>query len=127
MPRSWSAEGSNLRQDLQSSISFASATVVSVQASTTATIANNTGYWRFQGNILNYSNFGCAISINDGSTDKIIFNISGSGSTPVITNKDFIVYLTAGDSLIVSNGSAVVCTGNIRQIATIDGELVDPN
>ena len=44
------AEGSGLRQDLQTSISFNSITVFSV-ANTTTTIINTTGYYRVFGNV----------------------------------------------------------------------------
>ena len=121
------AEGSQVRPDLQTAISHGSATVVSVLASTTTTIANTPGYWRFQGNVLVYGASGCQFKLNDGTTDKIIFNDGGSPAvTNMQVNKDFIVYLTAGDSLIIQSGTSVALYGNIRQIATLDGTLVNP-
>ena len=128
-----SAEGSNLRQDLQSSLGF-SVTSFSV-ASATTTIITNTGYWRVFGTMgTNTSTVAVDInlSISDGSTDKIILDgrmatvFSAAGAAPVIPF-DFIVYLKAGESLkAISGASTLAIRGCTRQLADIDGELVNP-
>jgi hypothetical protein len=128
-----SAEGSSLRQDLQSSLSHDSVTAFNVVNATT-TIINNTGYWRVFGamSTLNIGNSEILnISISDGSTDKIILDgevslAVGTGASPILIF-DFIVYLKAGDSLkAISTATDIAVVGCTRQLADIDGVLVNP-
>ena len=130
-----SAEGSNLRQDLQSSLSHGSVTSFNVVNATT-TIINNTGYYRVFGAmscINNAASLNVNISISDGTTDKIILNgvidyaYSLIGSASIIPF-DFIVFLSAGDSLKATAGNTnLTVAGCTRQLADIDGVLVNPN
>ena len=129
-----SASGSNLRQDLQSSLSHNSVTSFSVSNATT-TIINNTGYWRVFGTLsgIDISNLDkCYMVLNDGTTDKIILDgnivsiATNVGAKGIITF-DFIVFLEAGDSLkVIANAANVKAAGCTRQLADIDGELVNP-
>jgi len=127
-----SAEGSGLRQDLQSCFTHGNVTHVSV-INTTNTPINTTGYWRIFGvstirtdGSTNFSN----IQINDGSTDKIIYqhqSRASSGTDTTSQSFDFLVKLEAGDSLKVTSSSAAVYINvTSRQIATLDGTLVNP-
>tara|TARA_R110000822_G_scaffold74029_1_gene178046 strand:+ start:59 stop:586 length:528 start_codon:yes stop_codon:yes gene_type:complete len=129
-----SAEGSNLRQDLQASISHGSATVFSVTNAKT-TVINNTGYWRIIGgaSINNDASTGgqCNIILSDGTTEKIVWGIKNLvaivNNLPTV-NVDYTVFLSAGDSIIIQSGNTESnFVGSIRQIATIDGVLVDPS
>ena len=128
-----SAEGSNLRQDLQKSLSLSSITAFSVSA-TTSTLINNTGYFRVFGNYTGESSSSASRNANftltDGVTSKIItdfkFNTTATINTH-ITMYDFIVFLSAGDSLTATtNSTALALQGSTRQIADIDGNLINP-
>lgn len=128
-----SAEGSNFRQDLQKALSFKSITAFTVE-NTTTTIVNNTGYYRVYGEISTLVTSGTKqiqFLINDGATDKSFksFVFWGSSVSQVIVNTfDVIIYLNAGDSFkIQSTATECAAVGCTRQIATIDGELVNPN
>ena len=128
-----SAEGSNLRQDLQTSLSFDSVTAFSVNNATT-TIINNTGYYRIFGqNSLTAASSLSKISfiLNNGVSDKVLTAVQ-TNNVPIgdfATNTfDFVVFLSAGDSFkITSANTDSTCNGNTRQIADIDGVLVNPN
>ena len=78
-----SAEGSDVRQDLQTSIAFGNATVVSV-INTTTTIANTAGFYRLVGSINLYDGSLAAqkvsIIMNDGTTDKIVYEMNNLGA-----------------------------------------------
>jgi hypothetical protein len=126
-----SAEGSNLRQDLQTSLNFTQATAFSNNSD--ATILSNTGYWRVIGTGQLFTNPAAAqfirFQINDGASDKTIWasesyiGISGTFG-PARPEFDFICKLEAGHSLKVDisdtfNG----LSGSFRQIASIDGTL----
>lgn len=125
-----SAQGSNVREDLQKSLSFDNVTAFNV-SNTTSTIIVNTGYYRIFGVAnLNVATSTGAISfiLNDGLSDKIIWSsssLTSANGAETNTSFDFVVYLKAGDSckLEITNAQSS-CTGCTRQIATIDGELV---
>ena len=127
-----SAEGSNLRQDLQSSLGFTTCTEFNV-TNTTVTTAITTGYWRIVGNytgLLDSSRFG-AIIINDGTTDKLVWSVQGiSDATPDIQTAvpfDIIVFVEAGHSVkIKGSATNTVMKGVFRQIASLDGTLTNP-
>ena len=127
-----SAEGSNLRQDLQTSLSFAGANSYNVTGN--ADLIVNTGYWRVIGTGFLFGRAGVndsiGITINDGASDKFIWRAS-TGNSGTASNYpasvyqyDFIAKLTAGDTLkakIDLGGSTLA--GSIHQIASIDGTL----
>ena len=129
-----SAEGSNFRQDLQTSLSLDSQNVFSVTGATT-TVITNTGYWRVIGVSTiatgTSSTRSAFVQITDGITAKNVWEHKVIASpAPAIfttTQVDIVVFLKAGDSLAIGNDtSSAFFTGSIRQIATVDGELVNP-
>jgi len=125
-----SAEGSNVRSDLQTALSHGSVTAFSV-SNTTTSIVTNTGYFRVFGSFASSSSTSASsFSVSDGSTDKIIieFNVFGAGnSTSYVDTYDFIVFLSAGDSLkAITNTTTSSLDGCTRQIADISGNLVNP-
>jgi hypothetical protein len=120
-----SAEGSDVRADLQTAFSFDTITAFSV-SNTTSTIVSNTGYWRVYGGIsIDSSVASGAFKINNGFTTKTIITVIGRGA-PDIEIVDFIVFLPAGHSLEATTGSGVEAIGSVRQIADIDGNLISP-
>jgi len=126
------AEGSSLRQDLQTSLSLSSVTAHSVKNQTT-TLINTTGYWRVFGvNSLFLESGGTEghFQLTDGTTTKIIAkydSITGGAENIQVTPYDFIVFLKAGDSLqAVSDDIYVEFNGCSRQIADLNGNLVSP-
>ncbi len=128
-----SAEGSNLRQDLQSALSFTSATTFNVRNATTS-IVNTTGYWRLVGGFsvdAGASTEESSITIQDssGSVKKLWGSRVDSGSSPKIIGYtvDLVFYLKAGDSLNVIMGDDSAMLGSVRQIADINGNLVNPS
>ena len=121
------AEGSNLRQDLQTSLSLTSISDFFV-ADATTDIINTTGYYRVFGSAGTSSNAFMCFQLTDGATTKIFAQYSySSGSGVQITPFDFIVFLGPGDILQARSDSVVqTFRGATRQIATISGELVNP-
>jgi hypothetical protein len=121
-----SAEGSNLRADLQTSFSHNSTTSTTI-TNTTTTLINNTGYFRVFGNAQLTSAQSASFKLNDGSTTKNLVSYVGIASDLNNTPFDFIVFLSAGDSFqAVSSGFGVTMYVSTRQIADINGQLVDP-
>jgi len=127
-----SAQGSNLRQDLQSSFSHGTITPFDVN-NTTTTVINNTGYWKIMCGVTLLTGSGGSqrvnFILNDGATDKIVHAISTNGSTQkAITSNivEFMVFLDAGDTFKILTTSDVVARGSVRQIADIFGNLRNP-
>tara|TARA_Y100000114_G_C11724200_1_gene310065 strand:- start:304 stop:828 length:525 start_codon:yes stop_codon:yes gene_type:complete len=127
------AEGSDVRPDLQTALSFGSTTVTSV-SNQTSSIITNTGYWRIFGqNIINFpraSNAEILHIINDGSSDKnikVFFDYADSSETQSSQEFfDYNIFLKAGESFKVTAPGDAICKVTTRQIATIDGTLIDP-
>ena len=120
------AEGSNVRADLQSALSFKSASVYSVN-NATSTIISTTGYHRvFGGYSGSGSNLG-VFSLTDGVSTKSFLLFRAAAGDRVSNQYDFVVFISAGTSLVVqSNTTSGTIDGMTRQIADINGNLVDP-
>ena len=127
------ASGVGARQDLQTSLSLTSVTNHNV-INTTSTLINTTGYFRVFGNSQLYTGGALTVSnnfsITDGTTTKIIYQIAyiSLGVNEITVNPyDFVIFLKAGESLTgTSSSSANSLRGCSRQIATVDGTLVNP-
>lgn len=127
------AEGSALRQDLQTSFSHNTTTTFDVN-NTTSTIVTTTGYFRIIGSITivtgSVTQEG-SIILNDGTTDKIVYSsesvgVGGSSLAMGVQAFDFIVKLDAGDSLKILADGNVNVKGSTRQIADVNGNLTNP-
>jgi|TARA_R110000823_G_scaffold239479_1_gene364680 hypothetical protein len=126
-----SAQGSNLRQDLQSSLKFNS-TAYNVTNATNTNLITTTGYFRFYGLMSLVQVIASAtvnINIFDGATAKNLINgshgveFSGVGLTSAI-KYDFICKIEAGQSVrATANTTGARISGVATQIASIDGEL----
>lgn len=127
------AEGSSLRQDLQRSISFTTANAFEV-ANATTTLLNTTGYYNFRGLIsavATGANLNANFEISDGTTQKELFNfyVNSMATTTALSAVpfNFDVKLGAGDSIIAnSDNTAIILSGTFRQIADINGNLINP-
>lgn len=121
-----SAEGSNLPTNLQQALSHDSVTNTFI-TNTTTTIISNTGYYRVFGSC-NFSTAGdIKLQVDDGATTKVLVNFGAGVSQATSYVFDFIVFLRAGDSLEgnASNNVSFLSVST-RQVATIDGILVNP-
>jgi hypothetical protein len=120
-----SAEGGTARADLQSALSLASVTSNLVD-NTTTVLVNTTGYYRVFGVLTNNSAGDVTIDVTDGSTTKILFKYFGM-TQRYVQNFDFIVFLPAGVSLRgISSASNATLSVTTRQLADLNGNLVDP-
>ena len=131
-----SAEGSDVRADLQTALAFGSQTAYQIQ-NTTSTITNTVGFSRVVGCITHLGtsssgNMGGHLAITDGATTKIIWGmvVTGvsTGVNPFSESFDFTVYLNAGETLqgFTDTGGGIM-TGSVRQIADVNGTLIQPS
>ena len=126
------AEGSGLSSTLQQAIAFGSQTAFNA-ANSTAVVVNTTGFFRVFGV--------CAIRVggtenrfdmSDGISTKVVWKaqagVSGGSDQQNYIQFDFVVFCAPGESLsAVSTNAGNIMSGSVRQIATGDGTLIQPN
>lgn len=127
------AEGSSVPSNLQTALAFGSQTSVTV-INGTATLANTAGFYRIFGGVSIY--FGTAANgsvdfdMSDGLTTKEILSYnqtaSTSASTAQVLDVDFVIFLRSGDSCTVTASQFSEFAGSVRQIADVNGILVNP-
>lgn len=120
------AEGSALRQDLQTAFSLNSVTRSSA-FNNTVTAVNTTGYYRCLGVAYGSGAGDCIIKVTDGITSKDLVQYTFNSNINDNYTTEFIVFLEAGDSLqIQSTSTSVVMYLTTRQLADINGNLTNP-
>lgn len=132
-----SAEGSDVRQDLQTALAFGSQTAFNTN--TSVTIINSTGFFRIIGTASLSANQTVSVNpqrasfdMTDGATVKRIWALEcqpqgATDSGIVQIAYDFVVYLNAGESIdAVCKENQTFMAGSTRQIADINGTLVQP-
>ena len=127
-----SAEGSDVRQDLQTALAFGSQTSFSF-VGTSGVIANTPGFYRIFGcsSITAISaNTSAQLNLSDGLSNKTIWEHFASTVTNSVTalNLDIVVFLATGESVnaVVANTTSSII-GSVRQIADFNGTLVQPS
>lgn len=128
------AEGSGLSVNLQTALAHGSITSFNV-SNTTSTLVNNTGFYRVfgvnNGTASSANNVASSFSLSDGLTSKIIVSIdyiAGLTDQQETQNFDFVVFLAAGESLTATTNNAYASLiGCTRQIADVNGNLVNPS
>ena len=120
------AEGSGLRSDLQTAISFGSATAFSVQ-STTATLTSTVGWFRVTGTATSSGSFGnqSSFTMTDGLSTKTIWTLTSDG-TGVAVPFDLVIAVATGITLGATSNASCILQGSFRQISDAQGALVNP-
>ena len=127
------AEGSDIGENLQTALNFGGATVFDV-ANTSTTIANTAGFYRIVASVVgktdSTTNVKASFNLNDGSTDKIIYSVELKNENDnylVAVPVDLVVFLRNTDQFsVISNDLNIIIGGSIRQIADVNGTLVNP-
>lgn len=127
-----SAEGSDVRSDLQTAIAFGSQTAFSA-AGATVVIANTPGFYKIIACVVQFNSIGsakaCSFDMSDGATTKTIWGMKTVSAIDAYTseNVEFTVFLAAGESISAfSDSSSTTIEGSSRQIADVNGTLVQP-
>ena len=97
------AEGSILRQDLQTSSSFTSITSFNIANSSSTDLITNTGYWLIQYSVIVVDdNAQANFTLTDGASSKDIIRFGGGavlGAFPINLKGTLNVFLAAGITL----------------------------
>ena len=121
------AEGSVLREDLQTSFSHNSVTVTTVENATNTVVISTTGYFKVRYYFDQDGTKTGNLNLFDGATAKQIVTFNNSGTVIEHTTGDLIVVLSAGDSLRATSSANFARWSIVsRQIADINGNLVNP-
>ena len=122
------AEGANVRQDLQRAFSFNNVTTYEVENASTQ-VWNTPGYILMKGFARVQDNDQIKIKLFDGTTRKniVVMDGVGTGTNGGVINYEYIFFLRAGDSISVeSDSNQVMTSGSLRQLADINGNLIQP-
>lgn len=127
------AEGSDVSEYLQTALSFGSQTTFSV-ANANADQANSPGFYKFVGTGTVVSNTASAqsvrINLNDGATTKIVWQVNVPASLGVNSFYtipfDVVIFLGVGEKVNLSATSTSKIVGSYRQVADVNGSLVQP-
>ena len=127
------AEGSTVGENLQTAMAFGSQTAFSFSG-TSGVIANTTGFYRIYAASTIEGASGTdhynRLTMSDGLSTKIIWEHFASQTGNVLTalNIDITVFLASGESVNgVSSGTVTGLIGSVRQIADVNGNLVNPS
>jgi hypothetical protein len=123
------AEGSDVPQFLQTALNFGGSVFDG-----TGNIATTPGFYRVVGTAtLDTSTTSqkiASITITDGVTTKALWSLAtatgGSNNRPYSEDFDLVFFLVAGETLAVANDSLCRIAGSVRQVADINGTLVQP-
>ena len=128
------AEGSGVPESMQQALAFGSQTSFSANGST-AVIANSPGFYRIYGVAVaendTSSVVSATLSMSDGLTAKEIWKLSLDPTTQKYAaseNIDIICFLASGESISAISTDATKChfNGSSRQVADVNGNLVNP-
>lgn len=125
------AEGSALRNDLQTAWDFATEST-SILNTTNFSLITTPGFWQvgLTSVFLDLDGSGQNLEIDDGVTSKIIWRAigtAGSGTQTGVFTDTLVCFLRSGDSLLgTSSGTNKTLNVWYRQIADVNGNLVNP-
>lgn len=131
------AEGSALREDLQTAASFGALTVANRvgQSTGTTTVVNTPGFYKYNvsmavGPAAVTDTFNARLELFDGSIGKIVHrisNVTSSGGGYDFESFSGSVFINTGESLRIGNkGTGVVVSCSAWQIADVNGNFVNP-
>ena len=128
------AEGSSVPAYLTNALAFGSQTSFSFSNSSGVVVAS-TGFWQVTYvSTIAYGTGGViqnVFQMSDGLSNKTVWKHSGgptgAGNVANAVNGDLIVFLGAGDSISGSSTfTSSTLAGSVRQIADVNGVLVNP-
>lgn len=130
-----SAQGTSTPISMQQALAFGSQTAFSV-ANTNTDLANTTGFWRVTGSAMVISNTGslqqAQLRMIDGTpTTKVVWQItvpSGLGVNSFFSVPfDLILFLPSLIKINALATSTATIAGSYRQIADVNGNLINPS
>jgi len=126
------AEGSRVSENLQTAIAFGSQTTFDVKSGSSS-IITNTGFWRIFGtgsvDRSAATNRSVIFQATDGFSTKDVWQLqveASNGSNIVTIGFDFVFFAATGITLNAIADVSCAIAGSVRQIADVNGALVNP-
>lgn len=127
-----SAEGSSVPEFMQRAMTLNSVTTMNVQNAVTTGPATS-GFWQIRGCFQLSPNVSTVLTnvklyLTDGTTNKIIFEMLENSPTTNVSSIDYeeVIFLNTGESAIINASSFSSFIGAYRQIADVNGNLINP-
>ena len=130
------AEGSQLPYELQTAIDFGGTTTISVTGTggSDVDIITTAGFYRIRGTVAVTGTTAAFVNaffkISDGTTTKNLYRFTKFDAATLneymFDTYDFTVFLRSGDKLVGSADTKAILLGSFRQIADVNGNLVNP-
>lgn len=120
------ATGGQLQPELQQAWDFSTGSASVNNANNS--IITNSGFWKIDIIYIALGSSGNAATVflTDGFSVKTLFNANASSTDTEIDNT-FVVFLRANDELGVNASTNARITASYRQIADVNGNLVNPS
>lgn len=126
------AQGTTTPQNMQTAIAFGSSTAFQSAASTVA-LANTPGFWLITGTASSMAANGgvceSSITMSDGLSTKTVWKLGvagNGGQQGASVELNLVIFLRSGDSISATSLGGGYVTGSYRQIADVNGNLVNP-
>ena len=126
------AEGTTTPESLQQALAFGSQTHFDI-TNTTSTLTNTPGFYRVTGTATTSNtptlNPNAELQMTDGVTTKTIWAVRMTGTSTdqyITTSIDYLFFVAAGITLQGSATAETNLQGSFRQIADVNGTLVNP-
>lgn len=126
------AQGTTTPQNMQTAIAFGSSTGFQA-AATTVALANTPGFWQITGTASAMAANGgvceSKIEVSDGLSSKVVWKLGvagNGGAQGASVELNLVIFLRSGDSISASTLGGGYLTGSYRQIADVNGNLVNP-
>ena len=123
------AEGSQLPDYLQRAFTYDDTTVATHIGAQTTVLANTTGFWQIISVHRPYSQNSSLIQLSDGLSTKNLFVADQEQAVASFNMVPFdtVVLLSAGESVSLITQANTFAHAAVRQIADINGNLVNPS
>ena len=131
------AEGSSLREDLQTASNYGAITEATLITAGATTVQNTPGFYKYEA-IMSVLSSGSAsgnraeINLNDGSSSKGLHklrnNSDGNPEEPQTIAVKGITFLRTGDSLLIATaGNDAFISISSWPVADVNGNLINPS
>lgn len=132
-----SAEGSSLREDLQTAPSLNGITAIELNGSGIITVVDTPGFYKYttvMGILTDNASaaYTVTIQLRDSSTSRNLHKLSNrpdaSGQEPQYLNISGYFFLNAGESCrVINTGTDSFLQFSVWQVADVNGNLVNPS
>jgi hypothetical protein len=131
------AEGSSLREDLQTASSHGAITATSARDGSSTTVVNTPGFFKYNATLTVLSDGTtnsnqATINLSDGLSVKPIHDLRNSSDSnpeePVVVSVTGTCFLNTGDSLtLVTAGSDAQVRISVWPVANVNGDYINPS